>query len=92
MFGLIPAHIFALVINLLTGIGISLSVIFIILSGIQYMASMGNKEKAERAKHALISSIVGLVIVLGAVTAVYVMGNTLGVNLGTLPLRNLIPF
>lgn len=92
MFGLIPAHIFALVINLLTGIGISLSVIFIILSGIQYMASMGNKEKAERAKHALISSIVGLIIVLGAVTAVYVMGNTLGVNLDTLPLRNLIPF
>lgn len=92
MLGIVPANIFALIINVLSGIGISLSVIFIILSGIQYMASMGNKEKAEKAKHALIHSIVGLIVVLSAVTIVYVVGNTLGANFVTSQLQSLIPF
>ncbi len=92
MLGIVPAHIFALVINVLSGIGISLSVIFIILAGIQYMASMGNKEKAERARHALIHSIVGLIVVLSAITIVYVVGNTLGMNVSLLGLSSFIPF
>ena len=92
MLSLIPAHYFALAINLLIGIGISLSVIFIMLAGIQYIVSMGNEEKTKKARHALINAIIGLIIVLGSITAVYVIANMLGANISTDQLRFIVPF
>lgn len=92
MLNLIPAHILGFIINILIGIGVSLSVIFMIISGIQLMAAMGNKEKAQRAKRGLWHSIVGLIIVIGSVAAVQIFGNTLGIDLRSGPLGSFIPF
>ena len=43
-----------------------ISVIVIVISGIKYMTSAGNPEKAKGAKNALLYSIIGLVITLAA--------------------------
>ena len=89
---IIPAHIFTLVINILTGVGISLSVIYIMHAGIQYIVSMGDQEKTKKARRALVNSIIGLIIVLSSITLVYVIGNTLGVDVSFDQLRSIVPF
>jgi len=92
MLNIIPAHIFTLAINVLTGVGISLSVIFIMHSGILYIVSMGDEKKTKKARQALVNSIIGLIIVLSSVTIVYVIGNTLGVDVSFDLLKSIVPF
>ena len=54
------------VINIILGfIGLIL-LILVIVSGVQWMTSAGNEEKITSAKKRLISSIIGLVIILAA--------------------------
>lgn len=46
--------------------GVSLAVIFVIISGIQWITSGGDEKKVEAAKGRLTYSIIGLLIVAGA--------------------------
>jgi type IV secretory pathway VirB2 component (pilin) len=50
----------------LRGIAGTIAVIFIIIGGVMYMISGGNKEMTERAKKTVIFAMVGLAIVLAA--------------------------
>lgn len=45
---------------------IALSIIFIMLSGIEWITSGGDEKKIEKARGRLIYSIVGLVVILGS--------------------------
>ena len=92
MLDFIPAHIFAQIINILIGIGMALTVIFIIISGIQFITSMGNEEKTKRAKRSFMNAIIGFIVVVGSIAAVYMMGNTLGGNSFMQQFRFIVPF
>jgi len=52
--------------DLLVTIVIPVATVMIIISGIQYMTSGGNEERANRAKKTLLYTIVGVAIVLVA--------------------------
>ena len=56
------------IMNYLKSIAGALAVLFIIVGGVMYMISGGNKEMAERAKKTVLYALVGLVIVLVAPT------------------------
>lgn len=64
-------------------------VFFIVNAGYQYMTSSGHPEKLDHAKHILKNALLGLVIVLAAVTLVSILSNAYGsphdVNNATLP-------
>lgn len=88
----LASELVAMIINILTGIGISLSVIYIMIAGIQYITSMGKEEKIKRARNSLVSAITGLIVVISSVTIVYVVGNMLGANFSEGYLDFIIPF
>ena len=56
----------------------SVAVIFIIIGGFRYLTSAGNEEAAESGKKTLITSVVGLVIIVLAATIVRIVATTLG--------------
>jgi hypothetical protein len=60
--------------------------IFLIVSGIQWIASQGDKGKIEAARKRLIFSIVGLVVAFSAFLIIDTVGDIVGVNL--LNIRN----
>lgn len=71
---------FNLIANVLIGIGIGLTVIFLVLGGIQYMTSRGDAKAAESARTALTNAVIGFVIVIFSVTLRFVIGNILGLD------------
>jgi len=54
------------VINVVILLMSTVAVIFIVISGIQYITSTGDQEKADRAKRQLLFAILGLIIALSA--------------------------
>lgn len=60
------------------GIAGALAILFIIISGIQYLVSAGNKDMVEKAKKGLTAAITGLVIILCA----YIIATTVATILG----------
>ena len=61
-----------------------LAVIFILISGIQWITSSGDPDKISSAKKKLFYSIVGLVVVAGAFLIFNIVGSTLNKDLNTL--------
>ena len=74
------ANIFALIINVVIGIGIALTVIFLILGGIQYITSRGDAKAADAARASLTNAVIGFIVVLAAVTIRFVVQNILAAN------------
>lgn len=72
--------IIALITNILIGIGIALVIIFLVLGGIRYLTSGGDQKAAQEARAMLTNAVIGFVIVLGAITLRFVLGNLLGEN------------
>lgn len=66
------------IIDLVAGIIASLAILMIIISGIMYITSGGDTQRAETAKKMLTYSIAGLVVALLAYVIVTVIGNKLG--------------
>lgn len=60
---------------------IVLSLIFLIIGGIMWMTSGGNKEGLEKARATVTYAIIGLVLGLGAFIIMGILGQFLGVNL-----------
>jgi len=56
------------IMSYLKGIAGTIAVIFIIIGGVMYMLSTGNKDMAERAKKTLLYAMAGLAIVIAAPT------------------------
>lgn len=51
-------------INLVMGFGVGISVIFLILGGIQYVMSKGDAKAAEAARQWLTNAVIGMIIVV----------------------------
>ncbi len=72
--------IFNFIINLVLGIGIALTIIFLIIGGIQYITSRGDQKAAEAARHTLTNAVIGFIIVIGAFTIKQIIGGALDVE------------
>jgi hypothetical protein len=73
--------VLGIIINILMGVGVSLSLIFIGLAGIKYLTAGGNPDNMEQAQKALTYSIVALVLSVGAIAVKYIFfGSILGIN------------
>lgn len=64
--------------GLLQGIAIPLGTIMIIISGIQYMTSAGNEEKAGKAKKTMLYTVIGVAIVIAVNFIVGLLQEILG--------------
>ncbi len=74
------SDIFAVVLNLLIGVGIAVTLIGIILAGISYITARGDFKAIDKAKHNLTYAIIGLVLVLGSFTIKTILLRSLGVT------------
>jgi cytochrome bd-type quinol oxidase subunit 2 len=70
----------AVAFNYALGIGIVMSVIGVLLSGIKYITAKSDPKAAEAAKNSLTWSIVAMLIVMGAFTIMTIITNALGVT------------
>lgn len=51
------------VIYWILGISGGIAVLFLILGGLQYITSSGNKDKAEQAKQTILYAVIGLIVI-----------------------------
>lgn len=80
----------AFILNMLIVIAIVASLIFLIYGGIRWIISGGDKEKVETARKTVVSSIIGLVVVLLSWVIITITLQFLGLgNLSTLTIPTL---
>lgn len=72
------AQIFGVVTNIAVGVGVALTVVFLILGGIQYMMSKGDQKAATQARDWLTNAVIGFVVVLGALAIRVIIQNVIG--------------
>jgi len=80
------ADVFGIIINVALGVGVALTVIFLILGGIQYIMSKGDQKAAQQARDWLTNAIIGFVVVVGAFTIKKVVSTMIDINTGALPI------
>jgi hypothetical protein len=68
------------VVEFVVGVIGSIAVLMIVVSGIMYIVSGGDQQKAETAKKILTYSVIGLVIAILAYAIVIFIGTTFGAN------------
>ena len=56
------------------------AIIFIMIGGFWYLTSAGSEEQAEKGRKTLVNAVIGLVVILLAVTIVRIIVNTLGLG------------
>ncbi len=74
------ASVFGLVTNIVIGVGVSLTVIFLVIGGIKYITSQGDPKAADSARGALTNAVIGFVIVLAALAIKFLIQRVLGAN------------
>jgi hypothetical protein len=74
------AGVFGAAINIVMGVGIALTVIFLILGGIQYITSKGDQKAAQQARDWLTNAVIGFIVVLAALAIKNIVGGFLGGN------------
>ncbi len=67
-------------INMLIFAAIALASIFLVVSGVQWIMSGGDKQKIESARKRITLIVTGLIIVLGAVLILNLVGGVFGIN------------
>lgn len=60
------AKVFGLIMNVVLGVGIALTVIYLILGGIKYITSQGDQKNTQTAREWLTNAVIGFIIVLAA--------------------------
>ncbi|MEK7595249.1 MAG: pilin [Patescibacteria group bacterium] len=74
------ADLFNLIINIVMGIGVALTVIFLILGGIKYITSQGDQKNTQQAREWLTNAVIGFIVVLGAFVIRQVVAGVLQAN------------
>ena len=79
------ANLFGLAINIVMGVGVALTVIFLILGGIKYVTSQGDKTQTQAARESLTNAVIGFIVVIGAfvirtIVLGLLSGNTSGLD------------
>jgi hypothetical protein len=72
------ANFLGLALNIMIGVGIAGSVIFIAFSGIKFMMSGGDPKATDEAKKALTYAVIGFVLTIAAISVKLIVLNTLG--------------
>ena len=57
------ASVLSTVISWILGLAGGVAVLFLILGGLQYITSSGNKDKAEVAKQTILYAVIGLIVI-----------------------------
>ncbi len=72
--------VLGLVINVLLFAGLALALIFLIFGGIRWIISGGDKAKVDVAKQAVVSALIGLVVVLSSYILMNVVLHFFGIG------------
>ncbi len=85
--------LFRLIINIVMGIGIALTVIFLILGGIKYITSQGDQKNTQQAREWLTNAVIGFIVVLGGFVIRQVVTGLLqgNINDDKISLNNVTP-
>ena len=57
------ATLLSTIIYWILGLSGAIAVLFLILGGLQYITSSGNKDKAEQAKQTILYAVIGLIVI-----------------------------
>ncbi len=57
------ASVLSTIIQWILGLAGGVAVLFLILGGLQYITSSGNKDKAEQAKQTILYAVIGLIVI-----------------------------
>ena len=60
--------VFGFLVNVVLGVGIAVTIIFLILGGIQYITARGDQKAAGAARESLTNAVIGFIVVIGAFT------------------------
>jgi len=77
-------NVLGFVMNIVFYVGIALTIIFLIIGGIRYIVSGGDKEGAEGARSMITNAIIGFIVVLGAFAVKTILVSVLGAT-GNIP-------
>ena len=77
-------NVLGFVMNVVFYVGIAMTVIFLIIGGIRYITSGGDKEGAEAARGMITNAVIGFVVVLGAFAIKTILVSVLGAT-GNIP-------
>ncbi len=72
------ADVFGFLINVVLGVGIAVTIIFLILGGIQYITARGDQKAAGAARESLTNAVIGFIVVIGAFTIRLILINVIG--------------
>jgi len=84
------ADVFGVAMNVVMGVAVSLSVIFLGLGGIKYITAKGDVKAAEEARSWLTNAVIGLVIALGALAVRQITLGILGQTASNLDEGNIV--
>lgn len=71
------SDVFGFIVNVVLGVGIAVTIIFLILGGIQYITAKGDQKAAGAARDALTNAVIGFIVVIGAFTIRTIIVNVL---------------
>ncbi|MCA9307956.1 hypothetical protein KC980_00420 [candidate division WWE3 bacterium] len=74
------ASVLGFVLNIILGIGIFLTVAYLVIGGIQYVTSKGDVKAADTARQSITNAVIGFVVIMGATTIKFIVQATLGTD------------
>ena len=85
------ADVFGFLINVVLGVGIAVTIIFLILGGIQYITARGDQKAAGAARESLTNAVIGFIVVIGAFTIRTILINVIGGTNTNTGVTNIVP-
>ncbi|MEO0132995.1 MAG: hypothetical protein ABIK73_08725 [candidate division WOR-3 bacterium] len=86
------SDVFGFLVNVVLGVGIAVTIIFLILGGIQYITARGDSKAAGQAREALTNAVIGFIVVIGAFTIRTIVVNVIGKTSGSLDVSNVVRY
>lgn len=74
------AQVFGLMTTVVIGVGIALTVVYLVLGGIKYVMSQGDPKATQTAREWLTNAVIGFIVVLGAFAVQRIVVGILGGN------------
>jgi len=84
--------VFGFLVNVVLGVGIAVTIIFLILGGIQYITARGDQKAAGAARESLTNAVIGFIVVIGAFTIRTILMNVITDNDVNLNVGNVVRF
>lgn len=85
------ADVFGFLVNVVLGVGIAVTIIFLILGGIQYITARGDQKAAGAARESLTNAVIGFIVVIGAFTIRTILNNVIGPT-GNQTITNIVSY